>query len=72
MITVSLLIAEPGRLSMEVGQILFSVVPVQSEADYQCNPPRLLAFPEARALSFELAQQASQGKIGRYGWRRVN
>ena len=71
MISVDLLITEPGRLATPVGRIHFYAVPVQKTDDYVSVPPGILSFAQAQAISAELAQQAVQGRVGRYEWRKT-
>jgi hypothetical protein len=71
MVGVDLLITEPGRLATPVGRIDFYALPVQKEDDYVSVPPAIISFAQARAISIELAQQAVQGRVGRYEWRRL-
>ena len=70
MVSVDLLITEPGRLATPVGRIDFYAVPVQKEGDFVSVPPAILSFAQAEAISVQLAQQATQGKVGRYQWRK--
>jgi hypothetical protein len=71
MVSVELLITEPGRLATPVGRIDFYALPVKKADDYVSVPPAVLSFAEAQALSVELAQQAVQGRVGRYDWWRL-
>ena len=72
MISIALLLTEPGRISLEVGHVDFYVVPVQKNDDFVCRPPGLLSLEDAKTVSTELVPQAVKGRIGRYDWRRDN
>lgn len=70
MTSVELLLTEPGRLKSAVGRIDFYALPVQKTDDFVTFPPAIVSFDEARAVSVGLSQQAVQGRIGRYDWRK--
>lgn len=70
MVSIDLLLTEPGRLSRPVGRIDFYVLPVQKEDDYVSVPPAMVSFAEVQAVSGDLSRQAVQGRVGRYDWRR--
>jgi hypothetical protein len=72
MISITLLTNEPGRLSMEAGQIYFLNVPLQTERDVKIYPPGVVSFADARDISTALLQgpHVIKGKVGRYLWRR--
>ena len=74
MITVTLLVNEPGRLRVEAGRVDFCALPVLKADEYQCSPPDLISFDDAKAISAELAKvpPIAQGRIGRYLWRKDN
>jgi hypothetical protein len=72
MVSVELLITEPGRLATPVGRIDFYAVPVQTESDFLSVPPAIISFAQAKAISVDLAQQTVQGRIGRYEWRKTD
>jgi hypothetical protein len=71
MVSVELLISEPGRLVTPVGRIDFYALPVQKEEDFVIVPPAMISLSQAQTISVELAQQALQGRVGRYDWRKV-
>lgn len=70
MISVELLATEIGRLTIPVGRIDFYKLPIQGPADFVCVAPKLVSFADVKKISIELSQQAFQGRIGRYRWRK--
>ena len=72
MTSVDLLSTQVGRLTIQVGRIDFYAVPIQKEGDYVTVPPGVVSFDEARAVSLELSRQITQGRIGRYEWRKTH
>jgi hypothetical protein len=70
MVSVDLLITEPGRLATPVGRVDFYALPIRKADDYVSVPPTILSYAQAEAISVELAHQATQGKVGRYEWRK--
>jgi hypothetical protein len=72
MISVDLLITEPGRLMIPVGRIDFYVLPIQKEDQFSCNPSNIVSFAEAQTVSVDLARQAVKGNVGRYKWRKTS
>jgi hypothetical protein len=69
MTSVDLLTTEPGRLTTPVGRIDFYAIPIQKGDDFSCTPPNIVSFADAQAVSVELSRQ-TQGKVGRYEWRK--
>jgi hypothetical protein len=72
MVSIDLLLTEPGRIARQVGRIDFLTLPVQKEDDYVLVPPAIVSFAEVQAVSEDLARSAIQGRIGRYDWRRIS
>ncbi len=70
MTSVDLLTTEIGRLTTQVGRIDFYALPIQKPDDFTVVPPGIVSFDEAHAISLELSHQTSQGRIGRYEWRK--
>jgi hypothetical protein len=70
MISVDLLLTEPGRLTVPVGRIDFYALPVQKKVDFVAIPPAIVSFAEVQTVSVELFRSAVRGRIGRYEWRK--
>jgi hypothetical protein len=70
MTSVDLLTTEIGRLTTQVGRIDFYVLPIQKPDDFTVVPHGIVSFDEAHVISLELSHQTSQGRIGRYEWRK--
>jgi hypothetical protein len=72
MISITLLTNEPGRLSMEAGQIHFLNVPMRTERDVRICPPGIVSFDDAHDISTALlgGPHVIKGKVGRYLWRK--
>lgn len=70
MVSIDLLLTEPGRLATPVGRIDFYTLPVQKEDDYVMVPPGIVSCAEVQAVSVDLSRHAIQGRIRRYDWRR--
>jgi hypothetical protein len=71
MVSVDLLITEPGRLATPVGRVDFYALPVQKEGDFSCTPSNIVSFADAQTISNELTRQVVKGKTGRYEWRKT-
>ncbi len=70
MISVDLVTTESGGGTTKVGWIDFYALPVQYEADFTVVPPGLVSFDEVQAISVELSQQGTQGRVAHYQWRK--
>jgi hypothetical protein len=70
MVSVDLLLTEPGRLTVPVARIDFYALPVQKVDDFVSVPPAVISFDDAQAVSAALSRQADQGRVGRYEWRK--
>lgn len=70
MISVDLLAKEVGRLTTQAGRIDFYTLPIQKKDEFTAVPPGIVSFEEAYAVSVELAQGGTQGRVGRFEWRK--
>lgn len=70
MTSVELFLTEIGRLTTQVGRIIFYSLPAQKEADFACIPRNIVSVAEAQAISLELCQGSVHGKVSRYTWRK--
>ena len=70
MVSVDLLITEPGRLATPVGRIDFYALPVQKVEDFVSVPPAVISFADAETISIALSRQVIQGRVSRYEWRK--
>jgi hypothetical protein len=69
MISIDLLLTEPGRLTVPVARIDFYALPVQSVDDFVSIPPATISFADAQAISIALSRQILRGTVGQYEWR---
>jgi len=70
MVSVDLLLTEPGRLTVPVARIDFYALPVQKVDDFVSVPPAVISFAVTQAISVALSHQVVQGRVGRYEWRK--
>jgi hypothetical protein len=70
MVSVDLLLTEPGRLTVPVARIDFYALPVQKADHFVSIPPAFISFADAQAISVALSRQVVHGKAGRYEWRK--
>jgi hypothetical protein len=70
MVSVDLLLTEPGRLTVPVARIDFYALPVQKVDDLVSIPPAVISFIDAQAISLALSRQVVLGRVGRYEWRK--
>ena len=59
MVSVDLLLTEPGRLTMPVARIDFYALPVQMVDDFVSIPPAIISFAEEQAISVALTKSGS-------------
>jgi hypothetical protein len=71
MISVDLLLTEPGRLTVPVARIDFYALPVQKVDDFVSVPPAVISFADAQAISIALSRQILRGTVGQYEWRKT-
>ena len=62
----------PGGVLEEVGEVLFSRIPVRSESDYRCLLKGLLDLQQAKELAKDMQQHQNkpEGEAAGYIWRR--
>ena len=72
MVSVDLLLTEPGRLAVPAARIDFYALPVQKADEFVSIPPAVISFADAQAISVEVSRQAVRGKVGRYDWTSSN
>lgn len=71
MMSVDLLSTQIGRLTTPVGRIDFYAMPVEKAADFTTVPQGIVTFEEAHAISVDLSHEITQGRVGRYEWRKT-
>ena len=61
-----------GGVTEEVGEVLFSRIPVRSENDYCCILKDILDLQQAKELSEDILRDPSKacGKVAGYIWQR--
>ena len=69
MVSVDLLLSEPGRLTVPVARIDFYALPVQKVDDFVSKPPAVLSFADTQAISVALCRHIMRGKLRQYEWR---
>ena len=69
MVSVKLLLTEPGRLTVPVARLDFYALPIQRVDDFVSIPPAVISFADVQAISVALSHHILRGEVGQYEWR---
>jgi hypothetical protein len=52
----------------DVGFAVFYAAPIHQEQHFNCSPPRVLSFEQAKQIAAQLAKGKESGRVGIYQW----